>query len=78
MQYSRRNELDANVPVAPTFPTSTMSVMGAGPSSVTPLVSQGASRPGSVIHVNIMDCFYPITIDLLYTVFQTCGSVLKV
>ena len=34
--------------------------------------------PGCVLHVSVVDCYYPVTIDILHTVFQPYGPVIRV
>jgi hypothetical protein len=34
--------------------------------------------PGHVLHVSVADCFYPVTIDILHTVFQPYGPVIRI
>ena len=34
--------------------------------------------PGCVLHVSVVDCYYPVTIDILHTVFQPYGPVIRI
>jgi len=33
---------------------------------------------GTVIHVTILDCFYPVNVEILCSVFQYHGQILKI
>jgi len=34
--------------------------------------------PGCVLHVSVVDSYYPVSIDILYTIFQPYGPVIRI
>ena len=36
------------------------------------------SSPGGIIHVSVMDCYYPVNVEILCSVFQFHGQIQKI